>query len=253
LFGKNKNILRQPKVYNPPAEQKSFKLPKFIWILVIIVILFLAILYLMFFSPVFQIRNIVIEGSPPEEVKTLTESFKGKNIFLFNSSQSETDLINNRPEILSVKIYKGIPDILKMKFNCRVGKIIWQTQNQYFLIDEQGVAFKEITSPKDLPKVVDNKNLDVKIPIILASPNFINFIKNLPSKIEQNGLKIDYFAVNETTFQVDVITEEGIKIIFDTTRPLTEQMDAFQKVWNDHKNEIKEYVDVRVEGWAYYK
>lgn len=247
-----KTILRTPKVFQPPRDEEPFSLPKIFKILSLIVILFLGLVYLFFFSPVFQIKNIEIVGSPSDEVRQKLDALKNTNIFSFHAKQLEQEIIAKNQNYLAVKVYRGLPDTVRVKFQDREAKIIWQTQGQRYLVDKDAILFQKSEGISDLPIVVDTRNLDIKIPTQIATANFVDFVKSAHAEINQSNLVIQQFQINETTFQLEAITE-GFKIIFNTLRPLSEQIDAFRTVYEKNQDEIKEYIDLRVEGWVYYK
>jgi len=259
MFGKKeKNILKQPKIYSPPKEQKPFVFPRYLKIIIVVLISLAILIYLIFFSTIFKINNFQIIGNVSDDSNKKIENARGENIFFYNSKILEEDLKKDNPQFLNIKVSKGIPNLLRVKIEERSPQIIWKTDNKIFLVDEEGVAFKEIPTEESytLPKVTDNKNINMIIPSQIATSNFIIFIKDLFNKVNGDpsySIKIESFQINETIFQVDAITDKGIKMIFDTTRPLSDQLDAFSKVYKDHKDEIKEYIDLRVEGWVYYK
>jgi len=50
-----------------------------------------------------------------------------------------------------------------------------------------------------------------------------------------------------------VVQTESIKAIFDTQGDLDYQLGNMAKVYQMKKDEIKEYMDLRIEGRVYYK
>jgi len=212
--------------------------------------------YLIFFSSLFKIKNIQIIGNVSQNIKNSIDDARENNIFLFNAASLENNLKDKNPQFFDIQVSRGLPNTLRVKFTARQTKIIWQTQGKKYLVDENGLAFEELQdeiSLIDLPKIIDNKNLSLKIPTMVASPNFVNFIREASIKLKEKGFIVKEFQINETTFQVDAIIDKGFKLIFDTTRPLVDQLDAFQKVYDEHQDEIKEYLDLRVAGWVYFK
>lgn len=254
LFQQNqpKNILRVPKVFQPPREEEPFSLPRIFKILSLIVILFLGLVYLFFFSPLFQIKNIEIVGSPSDEVRQKLDALKGTNIFSFHSKKLEQEIIAKNQNYLAVKVYRGLPDTVRVKFQDREARIIWQTQGQRYLVDKDAILFQKTEGISDFPIVIDARNLDVEIPSQIATANFVDFVKSAAAEINQSNIVIQEFQINETTFQLEAVTE-GFKIIFNTLRPLSEQIDAFRTVYEKSQDQIKEYIDLRIEGWVYYK
>jgi len=248
-----RDILRQPKIYSPPKEQEKFIFPRFLKIIIWGFVIFAAFLYLILFSPLFKIRNLEIVGIPSTDTKTYLESFKNGNIFLLKTGPIQQQLIDANPEFLSIKIFKGIPSTLRIVFEERIPKIIWKVGDQQYLVDDQGIAYKKLENPEILPQIIDIKAISMGLLTQVSTSNFITFVTDAQNQVKVDDLKIDHFEVNDTIFQVDAITNKSIKIIFDTTHSLSDQNDAFVKVYSEHKNDIKEYLDVRVVGVVYYK
>jgi len=249
---RNSSYLRQPKVYNPPKEKLPLIWPKFIKLSIICFILVGGLIYFVGFSSFFKINAVEIKGTSSDEIKQITESYKTKNIFFTDFKPLEKDLILAKPEFFSVRVYRGIPNILRVEFAERKPKLIWSTQNRQYLVDENSILFKESTSEGNLPLVKDLKNLPVTIPSQIASASFVTFLKSTQSELNNRKFEFDYFEVNETTFQVSAVLKNGIRIMFDTTRSLSYQLEALEKVYSDNKDKIKQYIDVRVDGWAYF-
>lgn len=257
MFNKNPTNFRQPKVFNPKdlsnkpeTSNKSlvFKLLKWAFLLVII----LAILYLLFYSPIFTIKNFIVDKNFPTSINEHLEQIKGKNIFLIKSSKIKADLLNNFPELTEISVIRGLPDSIKITYNERNPKMIWQTGGRYFLVDENGIIFREIQGVTDLPLVKDNNDLAINIGSHVVSVNFINFVNELRPKLKE-GMEFDHFEVNETTFQLDAITVSRLKLKFDTTRSIDSQLEALKKFLADRPNEAEDYIDLRVEGKVFYR
>lgn len=250
-----KQTLRYPKIYNPPKEKKTKKFSKIIILFCLLIIIIVAIIYCLFLSSIFTISSIEIKGNLPEEGQNYINQFKGANLFAVKSNDIATKLSLNYPQFLSIDVYKGIPNVLRVEITERQAELIWQTNNQDYLVDSDGLAYKDISADAtgNLPIVIDNKNLAIEIPAQVASTNFVNFITELKIKCHDAGQDIKDFEINDTIFQTDAVTNSGIKIIFDTTRSINDQIDAFNQVYSAHKDEIKQYVDTRVESKVYYQ
>ncbi len=245
--------IRVPKVFQLPRDEEKLILPKIVKVLILIILVILGLAYLFFFSSVFKIKNIEIVGSPSEAVKQKLEDLKGKNIFSFSAAHLEGDIIVHNQNYLSVQVFRGLPDTVKVKFQDREPKIIWASGNHRYLVDKDAILFQEFEGSSDLPIVVDANNLAVEIPIQIATPNFVEFVKSARVQIQELDIEVLEFQVNETTFQIDAVTNKGFRMIFDTTRPLSEQIEAFKTVYEKRRDQIKEYIDLRVEGWVYFK
>ena len=67
------------------------------------------------------------------------------------------------------------------------------------------------------------------------------------------NIKPTHFEVVETTFDVNLHTEAGFYVKFNTMRASAKQLDNLKKVLVKKREEVHEYVDLRIDGWAYYK
>lgn len=251
---RQKNILRIPKIYSAPKDQIKKPVPKVVKYIIFIFLILAGLFYMLFFSSFFTIKNIATEGGPTDETLVYLEQFKGKNIFMIRAKEIADVLKEKNTQFKTVDVSCGIPNTLRVIFAERLPVVAWQTGGKNYLVDENAIAFKQTeTLSQDLIVVVDNKNIAINPPVQIASSKFIDFLKNVNVKINQLGIKVIKYEINETTFQVDAVTDKNIKIIFDTTRSVSDQMDAVEKAYKEKKSEITQYMDVRVEGKVYYQ
>ena len=84
--------------------------------------------------------------------------------------------------------------------------------------------------------------------------DFVRFVQDagqdIPTLI---GGRLRYGEIDETTIHVRFVTEWGWAVILDSTRPLAGQLQNLELVIKDHREQIHEYVDLRLKGWAYAK
>lgn len=242
-----------PKTFNPPQERGKKPFPKILKVLIVFLIIILGLGYLFFYSSIFKVKNIIVDSSLGENSQSVLEKFKGKNIFFLNLKQIQKELAK-QPDIEKVKIQRGLPDTIKISAESFQAKIVWRSRMHSYLVNANGLVFKEVEGMTDLPIVSDNNELEVKLQSAVVSANFITFIQDLSSKFPQKiGFNLTHFEINETIFQVDGVTDQGWFIKFDTTRSVDDQLDTLSKLLAEKKSEINEYVDVRVEGRVYYK
>ncbi|PIS07878.1 hypothetical protein COT78_01440 [Candidatus Berkelbacteria bacterium CG10_big_fil_rev_8_21_14_0_10_43_13] len=253
------NKYRSPKIYRPTRgrEKTKFKLSparlKFLLILIII----LVVLYYFFASSQFQVKEIIIEGnslvSKDEIVSILPQ---GKNIFLFNTEKSRSEIVSKFPEIKQVAIYRGVPDALKIVVLERENKMVWQTNSDLYYVSAKGYVTRKIVTKQigSLPVVVDTKNLPIKLGQELVSPNFVAFITNVFSSFQiEEGIKPLNFEIPETTFNINLKTEAGFYVKLNSLRSSQKQLGDLKKILTQYRDNIHEYVDLRIDGWAYYK
>ena len=243
-----------PKTFNLPKEKDKKKFPKILKILIFLLLIILIFGYFFFYSSIFKIKNINVDNSIPSEANIVLEKFKDQNIFLVNSTKVYQELIKQFPDLEKIKLQRGLPDTIKISGEIYQAQIIWQTEGHSFLVNNDGIAFREVEGITDLPIVLDSKNLSVTLPSQVVSTNFIKFIVEFYSKFpEKTGFRIINFIINETIFQTDALTDQGWFIKLDTTRSADEQLEALKKFLAENKDEIHEYADLRVEGRVYYK
>ncbi|MCX6812113.1 MAG: FtsQ-type POTRA domain-containing protein [Candidatus Berkelbacteria bacterium] len=264
-YSKYRNQKSQPagraRVFVGPKIKFSFNpiinLPaKFLGNLFIF-ILILAAAWTVFYSKYFQIKDVVVEGNnliPAEQISTQIKT--GGNIFRFNISAAKAKILASEPAIADVEIYRGLPDTLKVIVLEHKPTLVWQSQSRYFLLDESGVASKEISANDfaDLVHVFDQKNLPVKVGDKIVAPSFINFADKINlTFFDQTNIHPTGFQVPETTLDLYVTTDAGFYIKFDTTRSFDTQIENLKKILIAFRPNIHEYVDVRINGWGYYK
>lgn len=256
--GINIRRYRAPQSFNRIVknEDKS-SIPKWGFKILFYIIVLCALAYFFLFSPWFKVKEIIIEGNTLLSKDLVIASIPtGQNIFLFNLKNTKKTLLSDFPEIKSAEIYRGIPNAIKIVILEREGKISWQSGDSIYLVSDQGEVVRKITGDegKDLSKVIDKTNLPVVPGTQLVSPNFIAFIININSNFyDAVNIKPLDFEVGETTFDVNLKTDAGIYVKFNTLRSSKKQLKNLKKVLVAKRQDIKEYVDIRVDGWAYYK
>lgn len=220
-------------------------------------LLFIFLFYLLFFSSKFQIKDVIIEGN-----KLITDQILGSyipfrnNIFRFNTGAVEKKILQQNPEISSVQIIRGIPNAVKIVVSEHENKLIWQSGNDRYLISTQGKATKKLDEKDnfDLPTIIDAKSLPVNLGENLVSASFVAFVSNINDKFyDYTNVKPIGYEISETTFDVIVKTDAGIYVKLNSLRSSAVQLENLKKVLVAKKVDIHEYVDMRINGWAYYK
>jgi cell division septal protein FtsQ len=219
---------------------------------VLLIIFIPAFLYFFFASPVFAVKDLIVDGVVTSEMQATFETLKGKNIFLVRVSRLTIALPKDNPEIKKIEIFRGLPDAIKIKVEKRTGEIKWESGGKIYLIDDSGVIFKE--ADELAPLVLDKKAVPVTLGTEIVPEEFVTFVTTISEKgKELSGVSFVDFIVNETTFVLEGKTDQGFSVFFDTTRDPSRQLSALKVLLDAHRGEIKEYADLRVEGKAYLK
>jgi len=253
-----------PKIIVPSKGEKknSIKLSKKSCGLILFFLIIILVLYLLFFSSVFKVKNVEIKGDnliEGEKVKKLVEFALGNenNILLFDDSSLEDTIKENFSLIQSLTIQKGLPDTLRILIIEKNPVVFWEASGKRYYVDSSGFAYMEARADaKDaIITVYDQQNLPVEPGQRVVSKNFISFLEQVKTNFKKiTGLNYDRFEVYETTFDLVVLTKNGFKVFFDTNRSPEEGLDDLRRViLHLQGKKPKEYIDLRVEGWAYYK
>jgi len=251
---------RQPKIYATTNQEKQHLDNRKIIFGIISALLLLILIWFIFFSSFFKIKKIIVSGSLNNEVSSEINQFIGRNLLTFRVGKIEQELAKKQTSISSLQIFKGLPDTLKVKVNVREPKLLWVTNGKNYYVDENGIVF-ELSEPKftedenkQIFKIVDTKNAPVITGSQIVGSEFVRFITELNNNFNKIvGVNISEIRISETTFQVEIATDQNWRVYLDTTRNLNNQLVSLRKVIDQYKDQIHEYVDLRVEGRAYYK
>lgn len=248
---------RSQKFFSGSKIQEEKKRPKWLYKIIIYIILITIIAFFLFFSDYFRVKEVIIEGNNlvlKERIEALIPI--NSNIFRLSIVRIKNDLTRNIPEVQTAQIYRGIPNAIKIVVIERQGKFVWQSGTDSYLISDQGEVMRKIIGDegKDLPRVIDKRNLPVTLGSQLVSPNFVAFILNVYSNFFQTvNIKPLDFEVDETTFDVILHTDASFYVKLNSLRSSKKQLDNLKLVLVNKRADIHEYVDIRIDGWAYYK
>lgn len=241
-------------------EKPGKRFPKKLIYLVIFIILIILLVYFLFSSSFFEIKKVEINETrlvESEKIKKIVEfSYANqKNILLFDDSEIETKVKDNFPLISEVIVQKGIPDTLRVTIKEREPFIIWKSGSKEYFVDKEGIAYLEATEERGVPVIIDTREVPVELGNKILSSGFLHYASEINQKFNSfSGLEIEELRIDETIFDLIVKTKSGFSVFFDTTRSVDEGLSDLKRVL-DHLGSVypKEYIDLRVEGWAYYK
>jgi cell division septal protein FtsQ len=251
---------RTPKVFSGRKikPKKEFHFPRIPYKIIIYSAIIVSAVYLIFFSSEFKIKDIIVEGNHLILTEKVDGYFpKNSNILTINLTKKKKEILKDNPGIQDLQIYRGIPNAIKIVILEYQNKIVWQTSAGQYLVSSSGIVTEKI-NPGDkngigLPVVVDDKNLPVTLGAQLLSPNFIAFVYNINSNFfNETNVKVTGFEVPDTTFGVNVKTDAGFYVKFNTIRSSAKQLSDLKNILVEKKADIHQYVDIRIDGWAYY-
>ena len=262
-FGKVKNskIRRNPVILNTtPKEPLSLYIPRSVISFLLFALVIGLLVYFFVLSDTFKIKKVIYVGNISEAARVEVEKVKGENILQINNFKLADVIKKAYPQAYTVSVYKGLPDVLKVVTTERSVALIWQSGGKSYLVDKMGVVFREIPDLSldpdwiKLPQVSDVTNFKVILGDRLVSSRFIDFVSYINNNFTKiTGIKAVKIEIVETSFHPILVTEFGWKVMLDGNRSGQFQLEDLKKILNQHKPDIKEYVDLRVEGYGYYK
>lgn len=255
-----------------PRRTRAPRLKVFIGLIAI-----LGIVVIFFFHPFFSINQVEVSGGQrisQDDIKTLVIQelnqkrlffLDNHNIFLIDLSEIKK-IIQDRYVLESLDISKDFPQGLKILLKEKIPQLIFQNENKYYLVDEDGKITQEIKLAdlgsdlflniplfqKISSSTIDKINIQV-IPV--ATEQFINFLfQNIPKKTQTN---LTYAIImDEEGSVLNLVTSEGWKIIVDRQSDWNKQIQVLSVILRDKiKNNRSKlhYIDVRYENRSYYQ
>jgi len=230
-------------------------------VLLFLMLIIIALVWFLFYSNFFLIKNFDIEGKGminsekihdyalEQTKKNFWIFISQKNLFFFNKKTLRKKLEEKYSfEYLYIK--KIIPNTIKISYAGKKYKIIWEKDGKYYYGDEEGTIINQVNvldaKLKDYPIIKDcqNKNgLQEKIKYILQLFEELKKYKDFaPEK----------FAIKETdTIEVKLIN--GPKILFNFKKEMDFQIKKLltikEKIKDEFKN--KKYIDLRFGDGVY--
>ena len=253
MLEKIPNLMPAKKIKIEKHKISARKVTQIFWLFMAI-----ALIYFLFSSPYFRIKNIATVGNrvilSSEIEKEIGSEVVNKNIFLINSAKIKSKLIEKFPRIESLTVTRRFPGAIKINIAERPSTIVWKTGHGSFLLDPKGYVIEEAKEDLRMPVVTDLANVPIKIGQQIVTPEFIDFVNQLSSKLpKKTGFGITAINIAETTFELQVMTDRKIYFLFDTTRDLDTQLEYLVQLLQDSVGKVKQYVDLRVETRIFYK
>ncbi len=267
---RNRKTRRHPKIYTksyrrPQAPKPFFSFKKIV-VLFFLASLFFGLVYFIFLSGFFQVKNIILINNRSivlEEVeRTIATIYKKKiinfefnNILFFKNSEAKNLLLENYPRLSYVEIKRKFPNTLEIKVQEREGIMVWETGDNKYLIDDKGVVFSECLGESNLPKIIDSKKIPIDLNSQIVNSDFVDFVLQLLEEMPKEEIIVKSIIIPESFYDIEVETEKGFKIYFDIRRSLDSQINKLKLIIKEIGDEINyiEYIDLRIENKVFYK
>lgn len=257
----------QPDREKIVASKKRNLSIKKIFKIVIYCSVFLAIIYAVVASPLLKIKKVEITGLQTlnkddinsQVEKILASSYLNQNIIFVSAGQINSQLKADNYQIAKAEIVRIPFNTLRIVVKEQKPSILWQSNGTLSIFTEDGRAYSGEPSEdlkSSLPTVVDTANLEVVAGEQVVSVGFLDFVNKLYKALPERNIKATKFEIKDTTTELFVTTQDGYVIRLDSTRPVGEQMTDLVTVLDLLKQQGKkplEYIDLRINGKAFYK
>jgi len=263
--------LRRPYRFK---RKKSFFKSRFFGISILLLVIIGGLVYLFVFSSVFQVEQVKVFGSFPPPYSKISEqdiqslisnevgnrflSFSSRTIFLVDLDRIDKLILEEFPQIKQVKLQRDLPHILTAEIEWRKAVAVFCYNQQYFLMDGEGVVFEESIEPEPLQLFIRDLNLtgELKLGEEVISPELLSRLLQIKSELNES-LKISIQEISVVSGKrLNVRTSEGWDIYFNPSNNLdwqfTELDLLLKKEISPERRETLEYIDLRFER-AYYK
>ncbi|MFA6423368.1 MAG: hypothetical protein WCW17_02855 [Patescibacteria group bacterium] len=254
-----KNKYSYSTIYYPTPKAKDggfYISPKSIkWFVLLLVVG--CLVYFFYFSSFFNLNNIIFEGEKNDQLIAEASKLKGRNLLFISSDYEEKELLKKMPNFKSLTFYKGLPDSVKITGELRKKSLVWLSEGKYYSVDDKGMLYEEInnfTNDGTFLIIEDKKNVPAQIGRRIISNDFIDFVKTIRDNFSLvTGQKITGMSIEESTYHIYVSTDANWKAIFTLDRSASDQLEDLKLILTKARDSVKEYVDLRIEGRAYYK
>lgn len=259
-----RRTLSERMSYQPKGKTGSQGDRRAVAVLSIALAVAIVLVAIALFSPLFWLRDVSVQGAKkidPDAVAEVARSsserdfvlLRTSSVVIVNESAVETALLKRFPDIAAVTVTKRWPNSLSIRIEERSGVLNWLTANQYYHLDQEGVAYEKRseTPPPGELLVVDSSNIPVEVGKPVVGKNFITTIRDLRDAFAAKGIKVTRFEVVDTTFEVRAVTDRGFYVLVDATRSPANQVTAAVGALQSAKPGA--YLDVRVPGRVYVR
>lgn len=266
----NRSARRTPKVFNSsyrPKQPKTRDWQKYRALLPLgYVVVSGLVLWSIFRLPAFQIKNVIIDGDKPAAVQESLEGLKGTLIFSSHIETVRQKLLHDHLEVEDIVCRRGLPNTLRCQITLSQPVLVWKKGDAQYLVDQNGLLYaNKSDSATNFPVVEDRSPIPATIGQVVASPQAVNNIQHLATALSSKGYQTQEFFITETLYQIGAVltgvtptgtpfpAKQPINVLFITTYSLDDQVKALSSIFKNNANQINEYVDLRVAGYAYYK
>ena len=230
------------------------------------IILLGIIIGVVFFSSIFRIDKVDVQGPNTElsqslsgEVtKYLKSSLAGKNWLFLDAKSLKGILQKTFTGQEDIIVEKQFPNKLIIKTDEQKSAIVWKTGSKKYIVSINGRVMSELQGENTpaLTALTDGSSLPVDVGNKILSRDFVSFAIKIGDYIKAKSLGPEKIYITETTKELLVKTNAGYEIKFNTEETPESQLKSLQATLDllaSQNKKATQYIDLRVPGRAFYK
>lgn len=222
-----------------------------------------------------MVREVAVssEGPSSEQVSDVLKKMSqerigyvipGNHMAVLNRSRMLAALQKELPQVRQIKSFKRIyPNKLELVLEERQPFYVWQSGEEFFLLDQDGVIFRELTSysPQTFSQILitDTSETEVQTGQELEIKKILAFVEEIKNNwalyIPQTSFVS--FSISGIKSQ-DILarTATGYQVYFDMDRKAVKQLSNLKLILDGEINPETysglSYIDLRLATIAYY-
>jgi cell division septal protein FtsQ len=210
----------------------------------------------------FAVQAVTVKSAARgAEIKTeaqtvVRSSWRQGNLLTLDKEAFMSTLQQADPLIRSVMVQRKWLHTLTLTVVLKQPSVGWSSGGQQYLLDRDGTVIGMLSAGAKLPVVNDGSNLPVAVGRRAVGGHFVAFVTALAPALSAAGIGATSMDVKETTLDLSVSTNKGYRLVFDTSREVSDEMADLKSVLAllaSQKKVPAEYIDLRIAGKAYYK
>lgn len=247
-------------------KRRARVLLKLILFILMALVVLAAIIYILFFSKVLEVRSITLNGltqiDSSEIQSQIDERLNQKifkliprknNLLFLNSDKFKNEILAKYPVLNSMEIKKDIPHDLTFNFTERTALGVWCFKQNCFYFDANGNTWGQAIRSSGFLITVIGDNRDLEEPKIdkeylEAIKIFLN--KEITAPVKGINISADSFR------DFKVLTSESYYLMFSLDSDIKKQLELLNIFLNEKKGKGQfqpQYIDLRIDGRVYYK
>jgi len=275
-----KNKGRARRVKKPRATTKSVLQNRFVWDMVLGVVLVLSFSFLIFFSRAFEIREVGIaapsdlghlvlqvQNTANQELnKPFLWVLNKKSFFSASARSIKKRILNEHLEIDAMIIKRVFPHGLFLELTDRKEAAVWcYNEANCFFVDKKGVAFKPAAdvSVGELALIFNQKEslgfdaitAEELLTEVVSEEKLSQILEVQKTFNKDLSIPLKHF-LTDAEEMLHAVTEQGWKVYFvlggDMEMSLTRLKFLFEKELTPEKAKNLQYIDLRFSK-VYYK